>query len=224
MPGGWGPLLGELIPLALVVAASPLSIIPALLVVLHTARSRPTGLAFMFGWLAGLVVFTTVFVAVPRAFGGFGQAAPHWAAYVRIGIGVVLLAFGVWRWLTRHKAGRAPAFLKTVGKIGPVRAAGLGVVLTFVNPKLLVINAAAGLAISTAGLGTVGGWFAVAVYAVLAGSTVLIPMLAYAVAADRLDGPLERVREWIERQHAALTAVILTVVGVVLLYQGIRAL
>jgi cellulose biosynthesis protein BcsQ len=58
---------------------------------------------------------------------------------------------------------------------------------------------------------------------VLAASTVLIPMLAYAVAADRLDGPLERVREWIERQHAALTAVILALVGIVLLYQGIRA-
>lgn len=222
--GAWGSLLGELIPLALVVAASPLSIIPALLLVLHTARPRPTGLAFLFGWLAGLIALTSAFVAVPRAFGGAGQATPHWAAYVRIGIGVVLIAFGGWRWLTRRKAGQAPAFLKTVGRIGPLRAAGLGVVLTFVNPKLLVINAAAGLAISTAALGSPGSWFAVAMYALLAGSTVLIPMLAYAVAAERLARPLERVREWIERQHAAITAVILLVIGIVLLYQGIRTL
>jgi threonine/homoserine/homoserine lactone efflux protein len=221
--GGWGPLLGELVPLALVVAVSPLSVIPALLLVLHTARPRPTGLAYMLGWLVGLVAVTAVFVAVPRAFGGTG-ASPHWAAYVRIGIGVVLIASAVWRWLTRHNAGQAPALLKSVGKIGPGRAALLGVVLTFLNPKFLVINAAAGLAISAADLNAVGSWLAVVAYAVLAASTVLIPMLAYAVAADRLDGPLERVREWIERQHAALTAVILALVGIILLYQGIRAL
>ena len=55
-------LLGELIPLALVVALSPLSIIPAVLLVLHTDRPRPTGLAFMAGWLVGLAALTVVFV------------------------------------------------------------------------------------------------------------------------------------------------------------------
>jgi hypothetical protein len=46
-----GSVLTELIPLALVVALSPLSIIPAVMV-LHTPR--PTGLAFLAGWLIGL--------------------------------------------------------------------------------------------------------------------------------------------------------------------------
>jgi hypothetical protein len=40
-------LLGELVPLALVVALSPVSIIPAVVLVLHTAHPKPTGLAFM---------------------------------------------------------------------------------------------------------------------------------------------------------------------------------
>ena len=48
-----GSVLTELIPLALVVALSPLSIIPAVMV-LHTPRPRPTGLAFLAGWLIGL--------------------------------------------------------------------------------------------------------------------------------------------------------------------------
>jgi threonine/homoserine/homoserine lactone efflux protein len=220
----WGSLLGELIPLALVVAASPLSIIPALLLVLHTSRPRPTGLAFMLGWVIGLVALTAVFVAVPRALGSADQATPHWAAWVRIGIGIALLSFGLWRWTTRRTAAPAPAFLKAVGKIGPARAVGLGLVLTFVNPKVLVLNAAAGLAISTAGLGVAGTWVAIALYAALAGSTVLIPMLAYALAAGRVDGHLERVRQRIERNHASLTAIILAAFGIVLLYQGIRTL
>jgi threonine/homoserine/homoserine lactone efflux protein len=222
--GGWGSLLGELMPLAMVVAASPLSIIPALLLVLHSARPRPTGLAFMAGWLIGLIAMTAVFVAVPRAFGGTDQATSGWGAWVRIAIGILLIGFGGWRWVTRHKASRAPAFFTTLGKIGPGRAAALGLVLTFINPKLLLLNAAAGLAISTADLGAPGTWLAIAVYAISAGSTVLVPMLAYGVAAHRLDGPLERIREWIELKHAALTAAVLAVFGLLLLCQGLRAL
>ncbi len=51
MSGSWAAVLGQLIPLALVVAMSPLTIIPAIVLVLQSDRARPTGLAFMFGWL-----------------------------------------------------------------------------------------------------------------------------------------------------------------------------
>ena len=63
LSGNWGSVLTELIPLALVVALSPLSIIPAVLV-LHTPRPRPTGLAFLAGWLVGLAALTTIFLEV----------------------------------------------------------------------------------------------------------------------------------------------------------------
>ena len=63
LSGNWGSVLTELIPLALVVALSPLSIIPAVLV-LHTPRPRPTGLAFLAGWLVGLAALTAIFLEV----------------------------------------------------------------------------------------------------------------------------------------------------------------
>ncbi len=44
MTESWGSVFAELIPLALVVALSPLSIIPAVLV-LHSPRPRPAGLS-----------------------------------------------------------------------------------------------------------------------------------------------------------------------------------
>ena len=64
---------------------------------------------------------------------------------------------------------------------------------------------------------------AVAYYTVLAGSTVLLPILAYAVAGERVDHQLEWVKRWMERQHAILTAGFLAVVGLLLVYTGIRA-
>src|SRR5215475_15573414 len=103
MSGGWAAVLGQLIPLALVVAMSPLTIIPAIVLVLQSDRARPTGLAFMFGWLIGLAATTSVFVQLPRLLDGLNRPAPTWAAWVRIGVGVALLALALWRWFTRHQ-------------------------------------------------------------------------------------------------------------------------
>jgi hypothetical protein len=88
---------------------------------------------------------------------------------------------------------------------------------------VLVMNAAAGLIIGTAAAGA-RVWVAVALYTALAGSTVIAPVLAYVVAGGRVDQQLERVRNWMQREHAAVTAVILLAVGVLLAYTGIRAL
>lgn len=223
MSGSWAAF-GQLIPLALVVAMSPLTIIPAIVLVLQSARARATGLAFMAGWLIGLALTTAVFVQVPRLLDGLNRPAPTWAAWVRIAVGIALVAFGVWRWLTRHRVTKQPAWVNRLGRLTPAGAGAVGVGLILVNPKVLVVNAAAGLVIGTAGLGAPGATLAVAYYTVIAGSTVLLPILAYAVAGQRVDHQLERIKHWMERQHAVLMAGFLAVVGVLLVYTGIRAL
>jgi Sap, sulfolipid-1-addressing protein len=225
MPGSWASVLSELIPLALVVALSLVSIIPAVVLVLHSERPKPTGLAFLGGWLLGLAAVTAVFVQVPRLLDGLDGPGPSWTGWLRIGIGVVLTAFGVRRWLTRSQAVHEPAWLRRISHITPTAAAAIGVGLTLVRPRVLVVNAAAGLTIGTAELGVPGTWLAIAYYTAIAGSTVAVPILAYFVAGKRVDRQLERVKSWMLRgQHAVLTAVILVVVGVALMYTGITTL
>ncbi len=216
-------MLGELIPLALVVALSPLSIIPAVVLVLHTDHPRPTGLAFMAGWLVGLAALTVIFVQVPHLVDGLGQESPRWAPWVRIAIGVLLIVLAVGRWVTRNRATRPPALLNRLSRITPVGAAVAGFALSVANPKVVVMNAAAGLIIGTAAVG-VGVWIAVAFYTVVAGSTVVAPILAYTVAGERVDRQLERFKDWMQREHAVVTAVMLVIVGLLLCYSGIRAL
>ena len=216
-------MLTELIPLALVVALSPLTIIPAVLV-LHTPQPRPTGLAFMAGWLIGLGVLTAIFLAASSLLGGLGNKPPGWASWLRIVVGAALIVFGFYRWLTRKRSEHMPGWMQSLSKLTPVRAAGAGVALTVVNPKVLFISAAAGLAIGTAGIGSTHAWLAVAWYVAIAGSTVAIPILAYAVSGERLDEPLRRLKDWMERQHATLVAGILIVIGLLVLYKGIHGL
>ncbi|MCW2687718.1 MAG: hypothetical protein JWR37_2608 [Mycobacterium sp.] len=222
MSGDWGSVLTELIPLALVVALSPLSIIPAVLV-LHTPRPKPTGFAFLAGWLVGLAALTAIFVVVSSLLGGLDKA-PRWASWLRIVVGVALIVFGISRWLTRKRSDHSPAWLRSLTTIGPGRALVTAAALVVINPKVLFICAAAGLAIGSAGLGSTGAWIAVLYYVAVAASTVAIPVLAVAVSGDRLDGPLARLKDWMEKHNAALVAVILVVIGLLVLYKGIHGL
>ncbi len=215
-------MLTELIPLALVVALSPLSIIPAVLV-LHTPRPRPTGLAFLVGWLVGLAGLTIISLELSNLVVDLNQP-PRWASWVRIVVGAALIVFGVYRWLMRKRSAHTPGWMQRMGKLTPARAGATALALTVINPKVLFMCAAAGLAIGTAGLGSSRVWLPVVWYVVVAGSTVAIPILAYAVSGDRLDEPLRRLGDWMERQHAVLVAAILVVIGLLVLYKGIHGL
>ncbi|MGI9163133.1 MAG: GAP family protein [Mycobacterium sp.] len=212
----------ELIPLALIIALSPFSIIPGILV-LHTPRPRPTSLAFLAGWTLGIAGVTAAFVAAADITRGLGNQ-PGWAPYVRIGIGLGLIAWATYRWFTRNRSATSPRWLTAMTSIGPRRAFLTAAVLTVANAKVLLMCAAAGIAIGTSSLSATGAWAVVVGFTVLATSTVAAPVLAFQIAGDRLDGPLARLKTWMEQNHTALIAAILFIIGVALLYKGIHGL
>ncbi len=221
--GSWGSALTGLISLALVIALSPLSIIPAVLV-LHTPRPRSTSLTFLGGWLVTLTALTALFVGISGLLGGLHKSPPMWASWLRIVVGAALVAFGIFRWLTRHRHTHSPAWMRSLGSLTPARAGVTGGVLAVVRPEVLLICAAAGLAIGSAGLGLTRAWISAAIFVGVAASTVAIPIVAYAGAGERLDDPLARLKDWMDRHNAALLAVILVVIGLLVLYKGIHAL
>lgn len=215
--------LTELIPLALVIAISPLSIIPGILV-LHTPRPRPTSIAFLTGWILGIAVITGAFVGGSDVSNGGLDNKPAWAPYLRIGLGIALIAFGLYRWFGRHRSAHNPKWMTAMSSMGPARAFLTAIVLTVANLKVFAMCAAAGVAIGTAALGRVGAWQAVLIFTALASSSVAIPVLACLFAGERLDAPLDRLKVWMERNHGALVAGILLFIGAALLYKGIHAL
>jgi threonine/homoserine/homoserine lactone efflux protein len=215
-------VLTELIPLALVIALSPLSIIPAVLS-LSTPHPRPTGVAFLAGWVIGLTVLTIVFLEVSNLVVDLSKP-PAWAAWVRVVVGAALIVFGIFRWLNRKRSAHTPGWLKRFGEMTPMRAGITATVLTAANPKVLFMCAAAGLAIGTEGLGSHRVWIGVVWFVVIAASTVAAPILAYVVSGERLDEPLRRVNAWMDEQHSTLVAAILVVIGVLVLYKGIHGL
>ncbi len=212
--------LTEIIPLALVIALSPLSIIPAVLI-LQSPRPRPGGLAFLTGWVCALTALTAVFIGASNLFAGRSGHPPIWTHWARVAVGSALIVWGVQRWLTRHRNPHAMPGTKHLTEAGPAKALAIGAALTVLNPKVLFICLAAGLAIGTSGIDT-GKYWATIIFVAVSASTVALPVLAYAVSGDRLEPTLQRVGAWMEKHSAALMAAILVVIGLMVLYKGIH--
>lgn len=130
-------MLASLVPLALVIAVSPITIIPAVLV-LH-APPRPTGLAFLGGWVLGLIAVTAMFVAGSELFGGLRRSPPAWASWARIVVGSLLILFGIYRWLNRHGEVESPRWMRSFATITPRRAGITAAVLVLVRPEVVII-------------------------------------------------------------------------------------
>ncbi|PQM46305.1 hypothetical protein C1Y40_03535 [Mycobacterium talmoniae] len=75
-----------------------------------------------------------------------------------------------------------------------------------------------------AGLGRPGSWLAAAFFVAIAASSVVIPVVGFVAAGDRLDPALTRLKDWMEQQHAALLAIVLALIGLMVVYNGVHAL
>jgi Sap, sulfolipid-1-addressing protein len=223
MAGSWGTVLTGLTGLGLVIALSPITVIPAVLV-LQAPRPRPAGLAFLAGWVLGLAAVTALAVGASGLLGGLDKTPPRWASWLRVILGSALILYGIYQWLTRRRHTESPAWMRSFATISPKRAGLTAAALVVIRPDVLLICVPAGLAIGGSGLGAAAAWICAAIFVAIAASSVAIPILAYAAAGNRLDDPLARLKDWMDRNNAALMAALFVVIGLLVLYHGIDAL
>lgn len=214
--------LVQLLPLALVIALSPLSIIPAVLV-LHSARARASGLAFLGGWFGTITALTATFITFSDLITNL-RNAPPWASWVRVVAGTLLVALGIYRWLVRHNSSHVPFWMRSMTNLTPLRAGAVGAGLAVGRPEVSLMCATAGLTIGSAKLGMTNGWLTATFFIVASASTVALPVLAYAAAGARLDEPLTRLKAWMEKHNSAMLAVIFVFLGLMVLHNGIDGL
>ena len=222
-----GAVIGDLLPLGLGVALSPIPISAVILMLLSRQAAR-TSTGFLAGWVAGIVVVTVVVFLLVGQAGNTSTGKPSTASSVlKLVFGVLLLGLAVREWRERPKAGEAaelPKWMSTIDSLTFGKALGLGFLLSAVNPKNLVMCLAAGTAIGAAHLSGGEDAVAVAVFTLIAASTVAIPVIGYLTARSKMAGPLESLRNWLTQNNATVTAVVLLVIGVVLLGKGISGL
>jgi threonine/homoserine/homoserine lactone efflux protein len=217
---------GHLVPLAVVVAASPVPIIAVILMLLASdARGSSTG--FLAGWILGIVGASTAFLLVADHHRLSSSAATKTAAWVELVLGLLLLLLAGRHW--RNHRGHAaesgiPRWLVTVHQFTPGKATGLGIALSAANPKNLVVCVAAGAAIAGGGASGGENAYLVLLFTALATSSVALPVVAYAASRGRMTAALDSARRWLTAHHVAVTITVLLVIGIALVGSGLKAL
>jgi threonine/homoserine/homoserine lactone efflux protein len=221
-----GSVIGAILPLAIGIAISPIPIIAAILMLL-SPKAKGTSIGFLLGWIVGILAAVTVFTLLSAVIPAGDSDDPkpiHGVIQILLGAGLLILAMRQWR--SRPKPGEAAALPKWMSAIDTMNAGkgfGLGFLLAAVNPKNLLMGAAAGVTIGSAGLSGGSIVVVIVVFTVIAAASVAIPVIAYLVAAKRMAAPLESLRTWLVQNNATVMAVLLLVIGVVIIGKGIAS-
>ena len=219
-----GPAISDILPLAFVVMLSPIPIV-AIILMLFTPRARTTGPAFVLGWVVGLALVSAVVYLIADTLDvASDSGASDSASTVKMVLGVVLVLLGVRRWRSRPGPGETeptPKWMQALDEIGAGRAVGLGLLLSAVNPKNLLLTVAAAVSVAQAGLSAGDAALVLAVFVIVGSLAVAAAVVTYLVAGDRAEGVLTTWKVWLEHNNAAVMAVLFVVIGVVVFSKGL---
>jgi hypothetical protein len=221
-----GAAIGGTLPLALGVALSPIPII-AVVLMLTTQRARVNGTVFITGWLAGLAVAGAIALSIAGPADASSSGAPAtWVSWLKVVLGAALILVAALQFRNRPRNGdrvELPKWMGRVDEIKPLPAAGLGV-LAGLNPKNLLLVAAAAAAIAQTGIS--GGEQAIAylVFALLGTLGVGTPVGIYFTMGARSEKPLSELKDWMAQNNAVIMAVICLLIGLKLIGDAIGGL
>ncbi|MGO4193467.1 GAP family protein [Arthrobacter sp. YAF17] len=222
-----GPVIGEILPLALGIAISPVPIIAAILMLL-SPQAKGVSVGFLAGWVVGIIVTVVIFTLLSGLVPDENpDASKPIAGTIRILLGTGLLVLAATQWRRRPVPGEKaalPNWMAAIDTVTTGRATFLGFLLAAANPKNLLMAIGAGVAIGAGGLTRAEEALAIAVFLLIAASTVAIPVIAYVVASRRMTPPLESLRDWLVTNNATVMTVLLLVLGMVVIGNGIGSL
>lgn len=215
--------LGDLLPFAAAIALSPFPVL-AIILLLTTPRATANGVAFAAGWLVGLSAISVAFVAMAGAVGADDPGGSEGVAWARLLLGVVLLAAAARKWRGRPPEGvepPAPAWMGRLAGMGPRQALVLGLALGGANPKNLALAGAAGASIAEAGADAGSDGASIALFVLLASSTVLGAVGAHLALGERAAAVLARVDAAMRQHQIVIVCIVLVIFGLKLVGDGI---
>jgi threonine/homoserine/homoserine lactone efflux protein len=222
-----GKAIGQILPYA---AGAAISVVPiiAIILMLVTPKAKTNGTAFAAGFVFGLALICVVAVALAGGSNfSSGSGPTKTVSIIKLLLGVLLLVAASRQWRARPKPGEDPAmpkWLQSIDRFTPVRSFGIGAALSAINPKNLAMSLAAGLSIAQAGLSTGQETATVLIYVLLAGATILGPLVVYLAMGRRAAEILGGWRTWLADNNATVMCVLLLVFAVVLIGQAITGL
>jgi threonine/homoserine/homoserine lactone efflux protein len=222
-----GQAIGQVLSFGIGVALSPLPIV-AVVLMLATPKGRINGPAFLAGWVLGMAVVGTIVLLVSSGASASSEGAPAtWVSILKLALGVLLLLLAAKQWRGRPRGDsepELPAWMKAVDTFTPVKAAGMAVLLSALNPKNLILIVGAAAAIAQTGANAGSQALALAVFVLLGTIGVGAPVAIYYLMGDRATKILGELHDWMIRENATILAIICLIIGAKLIGDAITAL
>jgi hypothetical protein len=220
-------LIGDISPLAVGVAISPLAIITVILMLVST-RAKSNSLLFVIGWMLGLVVVGSIglFVAETQDLSP-GTGASLTVLVLRFVLAALLLFFSYRQWKKRPKPGHEatmPKWLLSIDSFTPIKALGFAFLFSAAKPKNLILTVAAALDIAQSTFSNVQSVLALALFIVIASTSVAAPVILYFVLGEKATWMLEGLKRWFVENNATIMFVLLLVFGALLIAEGINGI
>jgi threonine/homoserine/homoserine lactone efflux protein len=219
--------ISEILTFAVGVAISPVPII-AVTLMLFSQRARTNGLAFLLGWVVALAVVSGVAYALAdQANAATDSTSTDTIAWGKIVFGVVFLLLAARNYRQRPAPGadpEMPKWMAGIDSLKPGKALGLGLLLAGVNPKNLMLAAAAGSGLAQLGLSTTDAVVSLVVFVIVASLTIAGPVAYYLLGGETAKTRLDEMKDWLAVHDNAVMAVLFLVFGAKLIADGLPPL
>ena len=218
--------LAQLLPIALAAAVSTVPITITLVILLSDSRSVAS-VPYLVGCvLGGAVLLTLATRAAHGLPAGRPRQPPTGIGVLEVLVGGVLVVLGVFT-LRRRRSSESSTLLggrmRTIESLRRTPAFGLGLLMNG-RPKALLLIAAASLIVRNELIRRDETAVAIAVYTLVATSTVLVPIVLTLAAPQRMEPRLVAARGWMAANGQLLSAGIMLAVGAFVLVSGIQNL
>lgn len=203
--------LGDVIPLAVGMALSPLPLIAVVLVAM-SPRARASAPAFVVGRMLGVAALLALIIAAADLLYSLASAVAL-PSIVKLLAGAALIVLGLTKWRPKSGEPALPSWMSAFSTATPAQALRLGVVVSVANPKEIALLLAVGLTVGGAPLAVSQEALLGLVFVVLASIPVIVPTVAVLVAPGRVTPVLERLRVWLTANNAIVMGALLVLIG-----------
>lgn len=206
------------------IALNPVAAVASILI-LRDARSRYASVAFVLGWILGMVVLVALstWLAIDQI-GRNRRAVLAYLPLVWVGVGALLIVLAL-RGLLRPRSesadGGQPRWMQWLEQDHPAKVLGIGLVLSTFSLRNLALLAAAVSIVTQADLGPVSMAISAGVFVTVSSLGVLAPPLVRLFGGQQADAVLAALAAWLILNMSRITSAFLLLIGAYVLMRGV---
>jgi threonine/homoserine/homoserine lactone efflux protein len=220
-------VIGEILPLVVVVAVSPINIVAAILL-LFSKRPILNASSYLVGFMLGVAAALSAITVVADAIGLDPDSNRSRGASILLLVLGLLLLFIAVRTIAHRPDPDAepetPKWMAGVSDFSSGKSFLAGLSIGALNPKNIAVAVASGVILATAELPAAQQIGVIVIYTVIVALGVATPIVTAVALGDRSEKVLTAWKQWLDRNNGTVMAVIYLFFGVILVGKGIAGI